>query len=158
MIEVKIPKDVSVYESTLIGPLTSRQTVCLAIAAGIEFVYYNVIQILNLNATIDMNALLCIGIVLAAPILYMAIGKPYGMRPETYLYYFLLPSLVGQKNRPYETKLTYDSILDEIEKQEAAAEAAKNSKGKQKGKQKDVKKTKQKTKTKGRSKQDIMYL
>jgi len=36
MIEVQVPKDVSVYESTLVGPLTSRQTVCLIAAAAVR--------------------------------------------------------------------------------------------------------------------------
>ena len=153
MIEVQVPKDVSVYESTLVGPLTSRQTVCLIAAAAVEFVYYNVIQTLNLG--LDTNAMLCIGMMLAAPILYMAIGKPYGMRPEIYIYYYLLPSLLSNKDRPYETKLTYDSILEEIEKQEQLAETNKNH-GKEKKNEKT--KPKQKTKNKAKSKQDILYL
>lgn len=153
MIEVQVPKDVSVYESTLVGPLTSRQTVCLIAAAAVEFVYYNVIQTLNLG--LDTNAMLCIGMMLAAPILYMAIGKPYGMRPEVYIYYYLLPSLLSNKDRPYETKLTYDSILEEIEKQEQLTETNKNH-GKEKKNEKT--KPKQKTKNKAKSKQDILYL
>ena len=151
MIEVQVPKDVSVYESTLVGPLTSRQTVCLIAAAAVEFVYYNVVQTLNLG--LDTNAMLCIGMMLAAPILYMAIGKPYGMRPEVYIYYYLLPSLLSNKDRPYETKLTYDSILEEIEKQEQLTETHKNH-----GKEKKNEKTKPKQKTKAKSKQDILYL
>lgn len=153
MIEVQVPKDVSVYESTLVGPLTSRQTVCLIAAAAVEFVYYNVVQTLNLG--LDTNAMLCIGMMLAAPILYMAIGKPYGMRPEVYIYYYLLPSLLSNKDRPYETKLTYDSILEEIEKQEQLTETHKNH-GKEKKNEKT--KPKQKTKNKAKSKQDILYL
>lgn len=153
MIEVQVPKDVSVYESTLVGPLTSRQTVCLIAAAAVEFVYYNVIQTLNLG--LDTNAMLCIGMMLAAPILYMAIGKPYGMRPEVYIYYYLLPSLLSNKDRPYETKLTYDSILEEIEKQKQLTETNKNH-GKEKKNEKT--KPKQKAKSKAKSKQDILYL
>lgn len=153
MIEVQVPKDVSVYESTLVGPLTSRQTVCLIAAAAVEFVYYNIIQTLNLG--LDTNAMLCIGMMLAAPILYMAIGKPYGMRPEVYIYYYLLPSLLSNKDRPYETKLTYDSILEEIEKQEQLTKTNKNH-GKEKKNEKT--KPKQKTKNKAKSKQDILYL
>ena len=153
MIEVQVPKDVSVYESTLVGPLTSRQTVCLIAAAAVEFVYYNVVQTLNLG--LDTNAMLCIGMMLAAPILYMAIGKPYGMRPEVYIYYYLLPSLLSNKDRPYETKLTYDSILEEIEKQEQLTETHQNH-GKEKKNEKT--KPKQKTKNKAKSKQDILYL
>ena len=153
MIEVQVPKDVSVYESTLVGPLTSRQTVCLIAAAAVEFVYYNVVQTLNLG--LDTNAMLCIGMMLAAPILYMAIGKPYGMRPEVYIYYYLLPSLLSNKDRPYETKLTYDSILEEIEKQKQLTETNKNH-GKEKKNEKT--KPKQKAKSKAKSKQDILYL
>lgn len=153
MIEVQVPKDVSVYESTLVGPLTSRQTVCLIAAAAVEFVYYNVVQTLNLG--LDTNAMLCIGMMLAAPILYMAIGKPYGMRPEVYIYYYLLPSLLSNKDRPYETKLTYDSILEEIEKQEQLTETNKNHR---KEKKDEKTKPKQKTKNKAKSKQDILYL
>ena len=157
MIEVQVPKDVSVYESPLIGPLTSRQAVCLAAAAAVEYIYYNVIQMLNIG--IDMNTMLCIGIILAVPILYMAVGKPYGMRPEVYIYYYFLPSILSNKDRPYETKLTYDTILEEIEKEEQMQEAAKNGKKVGQATNKKQGKKKQNSKTKRvRSKQDIMYL
>ena len=86
MIEVQVPKDVSGYESPLIGPLTSRQAICVAAAIAVEYVYYTVINTLGLN--LNTNTLICIGMVLAAPILYLAIGKPYGMRAETYIYYY----------------------------------------------------------------------
>ena len=56
MIEVQVPKDVSVYESPLVGPLTARQTVCVAVAAAIEYVYYNIVQTVAPN--IDMNTLI----------------------------------------------------------------------------------------------------
>ena len=38
MIEVQIPKDVSGYEAPLIGPLTSRQAICVAAAAAVEYI------------------------------------------------------------------------------------------------------------------------
>lgn len=88
MIEVQVPKDVSTYESPLIGPLTARQAVCVAAAAAVEYIYYLVISTLKLNLT--MNTIVCLGMVFAVPILYMAIGKPYGMRPETYIYYYFI--------------------------------------------------------------------
>lgn len=83
MIEVQVPKDVSVYESPLVGPLTARQTVCVAVAAAIEYVYYNIVQTVAPN--IDMNTLICVGMLFAVPVLYLAVGKPYGMKPETYV-------------------------------------------------------------------------
>ena len=143
MIEVQIPKDVSVYESPLIGPLTARQSICVAAAAGVEFVYYMIVS--NFFSWLDLNSIVGIGVLFAIPFLYLAVGKPYGMRPETYVYYFLLPSLIGNKDRPYQTELIYDTILsldeDEME---------------QKQKQKQKQKSKSKSKPKG--KQEKMYL
>lgn len=155
MIEVQVPKDVSVYESPLVGPLTARQTVCVAVAAAIEYVYYNIVQTVAPN--IDMNILICVGMLFAVPVLYLAVGKPYGMKPETYIYYYLLPSLVGNKNRPYETKLTYDTMLELIDEQE---ELAAEQSGKIKGNKKNDKKNKnakKKSPRRPRSKQDTMY-
>jgi len=151
MIEVQVPKDVSVYESPLVGPLTARQTVCVAVAAAIEYVYYNIVQ------TVAPNTLICVGMLFAVPVLYLAVGKPYGMKPETYIYYYLLPSLVGNKNRPYETKLTYDTMLELIDEQE---ELAAEQSGKIKGNKKNDKKNKnakKKSPRRPRSKQDTMY-
>ena len=46
----------------LVGPLTARQTVCVAVAAAIEYVYYNIVQTVAPN--IDMNTLICVGMYL----------------------------------------------------------------------------------------------
>lgn len=146
MIEVQVPRDVSNYEAQFIGPLTARQTICLAVAAVVEYVYYNVVKFLGIG--LDMNALICIGIVIAVPILYLAMGKPYGMKPEMYIYNYLLPSLIAPKNRPYETKLSYDVMLEQIE----AIKNEANNKGKR-----QPKKT-QKKKPKPVGKHDRMYL
>ena len=112
MIETQVPKDVSVYEAPLIGPLTSRQAICVAAAAAVEYIYYTIVNTIGLN--LDTNTLICIGMVLAAPILYMAVGKPYGLRAETYIYNYLLPSMVAPKNRVYETTIIYDVMYDEL--------------------------------------------
>ena len=151
MIEVQVPKDVSSYESPLIGPLTARQAICVAAAAAVEYVYYLVISTLKLNLT--MNTIVCRGMVFAVPILYMAIGKPYGMRPETYIYYYFIPSLLAPKDRPYITKPTYETMLAVIEQKE---EESKNQ-NRGKNTQKPKKKTNKKTSKKARNKQDIMY-
>lgn len=158
MIEVQVPKDIFTYEAPFIGPLTARQTLCVAIAAAAEYIYYSVVQYLGIQ--LDTNSLICIGIVIAMPILYFAAAKPYGMRPEVYVYNYLLPSLIAPKNRPYETKLVYDSILEEIEKQEEAIALAESngkngSKNNKKNNTKNASKKPQKKKARG--KQDIMY-
>lgn len=150
MIEVQVPKDISGYESTLIGPLTARQTACFAAAAAVEYIYYTVIKTLGLS--IDTDALICIGIALAAPILYLAIGKPYGMKPEVYVWNYLIPSFLAPKDRPYATKVTYEVMLEIIEqKEDGEIEKSGNAKP---DKKKSQKKKKQSKKV---SKQDIMY-
>ena len=113
MIEVQVPKDVSVYESPLIGPLTSRQAICVAVAAAVEYVYYTIIN--SLNITLEMNS----------PYMYWyaACGTNFifssrkTIRDEGRNIYLLFLASIADctKNRPYETVLTYDVMLDEIE-------------------------------------------
>ncbi|MCB6586856.1 PrgI family protein [bacterium 210702-DFI.5.13] len=149
MIETQVPKDVSVYEAPLIGPLTSRQAICVAAAAAVEYIYYTIVNTIGLN--LDTNTLICIGMVLAAPIIYMAVGKPYGMRAETYIYNYLLPSMVAPKNRVYETTIIYDVMYDELLKK-YEEEQLKNG-----IKPKNTQNVKKKKTKRARSKQDIMY-
>ena len=149
MIETQVPKDVSVYEAPLIGPLTSRQAICVAAAAAVEYIYYTIVNTIGLN--LDTNTLICIGMVLAAPILYMAVGKPYGMRAETYIYNYLLPSMVAPKNSVYETTIIYDVMYDELLKK-YEEEQLKNG-----IKPKNTQNVKKKKTKRARSKQDIMY-
>lgn len=131
MIEVQVPKDISQYDPPFVGPLTARQTVCVVAAAAVEYVYYIVLKTLGIPITLTDggNLPILIGIVLALPILYLAIGKPYGMRPEIYLYYYLLPWLLAPKDRPYATKLTYET-LREIADAQAEEEAGQKQPGK----------------------------
>ena len=149
MIETQVPKDVSVYEAPLIGPLTSRQAICVAAAAAVEYIYYTTVNTIGLN--LDNNTLICIGMVLAAPILYMAVGKPYGMRAETYVYNYLLPSMVAPKNRVYKTTIIYDVMYDELLKK-YEEEQLKNG-----IKPKNTQNVKKKKIKRARNKQDIMY-
>lgn len=142
MIEVQVPKNIDDYEATLIGPLTGRQAVCFAVAAGVEFLYFNIISSLEVN--ISMDSKIAIGVILAIPILMLAIWKPFGIRAETYIFYYILPSLIGKKERLYETKNTYDILLDLIDEAEEPAE------------KKESKKPAKKPKTKGKI--DTFYL
>lgn len=150
MIEVQVPKDISGYESPLIGPLTTRHTVCLSIAAAVEYVYYYMISSLGLD--IKMESMVGIGVLLAIPILYIALAQPYGMKAEVYLYYFMLPSLIGTKDRVYETHLSYDIMLEAIEELEAVEREKKGEKPEKNKTQKKKNKN-----TKRVSKQDIRY-
>lgn len=158
MIEVQVPKDITNYTTPLIGPLTARQALFGSIAAAVEYIYYNVVKYLDIQ--LEMNSMICIGMLLAIPILYFAVAKPYEMAPETYIYYYLLPSLISQKDRPYETKIIYDTMLEEIDEMEEAKELEKNGGKKDKKKEAQKKKEleqKKKTKKKVKGRKDIMY-
>lgn len=116
MIEVQVPKNIDDYEAALIGPLTGRQAVCFGAAAAIEFVYFSAVNSLNFGISLDSQ--IALGVILALPLLMLAIWKPFGMRAEVYVLYFVLPSLIGNKDRIYETEITYDIMLAQMEEQE----------------------------------------
>lgn len=161
MIEVQVPKDLSQYDPPFVGPLTARQTACVAAAVAVEYVYYIVLKTLGIPISITDggNLPILIGIVLALPILYLAVGKPYGMRPEIYIYYYLIPWLLAPKDRPYVTKLTYET-LQEIADAQAQEEAVKGQTGKRQAikKQEKKKRPAKNTKaTKAQRRRDTIY-
>lgn len=124
MIEVQIPKDIEQYQATLVGPFTTRQVICIAVAAVCEFIYYTIIQ--ATGAALATDTLIGIGSVIAIPFLLFAIWKPYGMKPETYIWYFLIPYLIGNKDRPYAIENTFSLLFPQEEET-----ADKNTKKKQ---------------------------
>ena len=102
MIEVAIPKDVTKYKTTLIGPFTTRQTVCIAITAAVEILYYYIAKAIDPN--ISLQSMIGLGVFLAIPILAFAILEPYGMPLEKYLKNVFMLSVVAPAKRPYKTE------------------------------------------------------
>lgn len=103
MIEMEIPKDIRKYESKLIGPFSTRQTVCV-VAAGVFAL------ILGKGFTFlptDMKYML-IG-VLCVPILAFGWIKPYGMKLEQFLSTAITTTLLSPKKRLYMTNNIYMS-------------------------------------------------
>lgn len=53
MLEVPIPKEVNKYEAKLVAGLTTRQTICLVIAAVQAIIVHNILDFVGLSSDID---------------------------------------------------------------------------------------------------------
>ena len=100
MVEVPIPKDITKFKPTLIGPFTTRQVVCGCIAATVDYLIFKIISISNISITLD--TLIGIEVLFAAPILAFSIIFPYDMPLEKFLKNVFLLSFIAPKTRVYE--------------------------------------------------------
>ena len=81
MIEAKMPKDIRVYETKLIGPLTLRQTICLCVAIFVDIVLY-----VTVIKPFHVNIRLVVYLIMFADVPIFAFTyKPMGMALEKYL-------------------------------------------------------------------------
>lgn len=105
MIERKIPRDISKYETKLMLGLTTRQLVIggpgVALAVGVFFLT---------KESLGSSALL-IAILTALPFLLFAAFKPLGMPLEMFIKTAMLPLLLAPANRRYQTDNTYNKVL-----------------------------------------------
>lgn len=113
MIEMEIPKDIMSVETTLVGPLTTRQTICFGITAVMEYVYYTIVSSMNLSLTMD--DLIGIGVILAIPILAFSFIKPYGLPLEKYLSNVFKLTYLAPKIRVYQIENIF-SDEEEVKK------------------------------------------
>lgn len=100
MVEVPIPKDITKFKPTLIGPFTTRQVVCGCLAATVDYLIFKIISISNISITLD--TLIGIEVLFAAPILAFSIIFPYDMPLEKFLKNVFLLSFIAPKTRVYE--------------------------------------------------------
>ena len=105
MIEMAIPKNIMEYEATLVGPLTTRQAICLGASAALLYAGYNVVH--GLMPDIPWDSLVPAGVFLVAPIVAF-LYKPYGMPMEVYLKTAFKHSILAPKKRQYVTKNIYE--------------------------------------------------
>lgn len=105
MVEIKIPDDILRYKTTLVGPLTTRQTICVTICAGVNLGVYTLLKLLGIEMNIE--AVVRLGVFLSMPILAFGIAEPYGMPLEKYLKNVFLLYYIAPKDRPYKT-CTFD--------------------------------------------------
>ena len=100
MVEVPIPKDITKFKPTLIGPFTTRQVVCGCIAAAVDYLIFKIISISSISITLD--TLIGIEVLFAAPILAFSLIFPYDMPLEKFLKNVFLLSFIAPKTRVYE--------------------------------------------------------
>ena len=127
-IEIHINKDVGSFEPKLIGPLTSRQTVCVAIGAPFAWLLYKVASPI---LTPDVATYL-----LAIPAIFVfAFGwlKPYGMRLEKFIQSVFINMFLAPVNRKYKTVNIHEkafAILERHAKEQKEAVALSEEKSK----------------------------
>lgn len=105
MIERKIPRDISKYETKLMLGFTTRQIVIgapgIALAVGVYLLLKNEIG----------STALFIALLTAMPFLAFAAIKPLGMNLETFIKTAMLPMFLSPANRRYKTENTYEHVL-----------------------------------------------
>ena len=141
MIEIHINKDIGSFEPKLIGPLTARQTVCVAIGAPFAWLIY---KIASPILTPDVATYL----ISIPAVLVFAFGwlKPYGMRLEKFIQSVFINMFLAPSGRKYMTVNVHEksfAILERYakEQEEAAVKAEEKSKKGKKPKTKAQKKT-----------------
>lgn len=99
MIEIRINKDVGSYEPKIVGPLTARQSVCVASAAPVCIGIY---QALSPVLGVDVA-----GVLVAIPAaLAWLFGwyKPYGMKTEQFIRSVFVNMVLAPTTREYRTE------------------------------------------------------
>ena len=119
MLEVPVTKEITEYEPKLIGPFTTRQTICLFFAIPISFM---IIQHLQPILGWDLAAVV---LFFPAGICYL-IGwfKPYGMKIEKFLQDVFVKRFLAPTHRKYKTQNTHARVLADAEASWKEAERA----------------------------------
>ena len=123
MIEIEIFEDIKDQPAKLIGPFTTRQTICAVVAGGLCFLAYKFSTALfgkGNSYTVLLIILACI-----IPVLIGWI-KPYGLPFEKFAVNMLYTYLLPPKKRLYCAKNIYEEFEDLIIAEEKAAEIEAN--------------------------------
>lgn len=139
MIEIKIPQEINKYEAKLVGPLTTRQTICLIGMAVICIATFNILKPL-----VPADYLYMICLFLAVPFALCGWYKPYGMHFEKFFMAVLFNTIISSTRRIFKS----NNVVSNIEKKltTPAVEEMKGKKKQKKAKQKDPKKIQKKYK------------
>lgn len=110
-------KDVGHFESKLIGPFTTRQTIFVGIAIVVDVLVYNIIKGLGLDVA---NTIAVCGII-DVPFIACAYIKPYGMKMEEFLEQFYIYKICAPSIRYTETHTWLDDQKEELTPKEQKA-------------------------------------
>ena len=102
MIEIEIPKDINKYEAKLVGPFTTRQTICFVLACicGIPTFLF-----LKDKTPQDVSAI--ITMIIFIPFVLIGWVKPYGMNFEKFAQSAFISNFVAPAKRKYVTMNQY---------------------------------------------------
>lgn len=114
MIEIDIPKDIREYDSKLVGPFTTRQTICLVAGGAVAFAVYSLIK----NIELPSDAQLIITGIFIIPFILFGWFKPYGMALEQFLKVALISNFIAPAKRIYEVNNMYIEKKKRLTKKE----------------------------------------
>lgn len=106
MIEIKIPQEINKYEAKLVGPFTTRQTVCLCCMGLLCVGTYNV-----LKPVIPSDYLYFLCLILGVPFALCGWYKPYGMHFEKFFVAVLFNTIISSSKRVFKS----DNVIKTIE-------------------------------------------
>lgn len=106
MIDMKIPKEINKYEVKTVGIFTTRQAIALVIAAPLAVLAWQTTHL----------TILCM--IIGVPAFLFGWFKPYGMHIEDFLKTAFISNVLSPRRRKYKTVNVYESIRDEILKEE----------------------------------------
>ena len=102
MIETKVPKDIRVYETKIIGPFTIRQAVCFLLLVVLDILIYSfVITPLEIPADYSIYLLCLVDLPIAAFGFVKIMDAPL----EKYLGMILISSVLSPSKRKAEKKI-----------------------------------------------------
>lgn len=107
MIEIEIPKDINKYEAKLVGPFTTRQTICfvLACVCGIP-------TFLFLKDKVPTDVASIVTMIIFIPFVLVGWVKPYGMTFEKFAQTAFISNFVAPAKRKYVTMNQYEQLIN----------------------------------------------
>lgn len=111
MIEIEIPQDIREFEPTLVGPLTTRQFLCLVIGGLATYGTY----LLEKATGVDPMSYPAF-ILVAIPFFLVGWYKPYGMHFEKFVGKAFRENIMAPKNRKYIVDNMWDVIIQDEQK------------------------------------------
>lgn len=131
MIEIKIPQEINKYESKAVGPLTTRQVVCVVLAGILCIAFFKIFK-----GLIADDALYATCFLIAVPFALIGWYKPYGLPAEKFFIAVLFNTIISSTKRFFKS----ENIVDVVERKfYTSAVEELNSKKDKKKKEKQIK-------------------
>lgn len=124
MVSRHTQKDVGKFESKLIGPFTTRQTIFVGAAAVVDLLLYNILGVFGL----DQASRIGVCAIISIPLIACGYVKPYGMKMEEFIYQYYIYKICAPPIRKYETHTWLDDYKEELSPKEQKEQEKKKKK------------------------------